>query len=102
MAADIAAALCLQRSPVTAALCNSRRHRRYRCSPPVTAALLAAPHSMQRPPPPLPFVFCDGRRLCRRPFPLCPLGATAPVCPRTAARPVLRPAFVVDIELPHR
>jgi hypothetical protein len=47
-------------------------------------------------------VFCNGRRLCRRPFPLCPLGATAPVGPRVAARPFLWPTFPVDIELPHR
>jgi hypothetical protein len=47
-------------------------------------------------------VFCDGRRLCRRPVPLVPLGATVPVGPRAAARPVLRPAFIVDIESPHR
>ena len=47
-------------------------------------------------------MFCNGRRLSRRPFPLCPLGATAPVGPRVAARPFLWPAFTVDIELPYR
>jgi hypothetical protein len=33
---------------------------------------------------------------------MCYLGATAPVGPRATARPVLRPAFLVDVELPHR
>ena len=69
---------------------------------PVTAAILAAPRFVKRSPPPLPFVFCNGRHLCRRPFPLFPLGAAAPVGPRVAARPSLRPAFLVDIELPCR
>jgi hypothetical protein len=32
--------------------------------------------------------------LCRRPFPLCLLGATTPVGPRAAARPVCGPLFL--------
>ena len=35
---------------------------------------------MPRSPPPLPFVFCNGRRLCRRPCPICP-SETPPLAP---------------------